>query len=126
MAKRTDRAYAHIREMVVGGDLPVGGRLSPAALAQQLEMSHIPVREALTRLRCEGLLEHRPGRGTFVRRPQRSELIEMIELRTVLESNAAAVAARRIDAAQFDELEHWIHAMRDAAAEFRSWKPKDD
>ena len=33
MAKRTDRAYAHIREMVVAGDVPVGGRLSPAALA---------------------------------------------------------------------------------------------
>ena len=56
-----------IKQAVVSGELKPGAKLSPSAVAADLGVSHIPVREALTSLAASGYLEHKPRVGFFVR-----------------------------------------------------------
>lgn len=107
------RAYDHIRHMLVSGQLPPGVRISERALATKIGISRTPVREALGKLRNEGLLDHVHGFGTFARMPSRRELIELYELRLWLETGAVTKAARRIEA---DDLQR----LRDLCAQMRA------
>ena len=75
------RAYRYIRQAMSEGVLSAGDRLSPAALAKEIGISHIPVREAISQLYSEGLVEQLPRRGAFVRRPGREELVELIAIK---------------------------------------------
>ncbi len=113
------RAYQHIRHRLAVGTLSAGERLSPAALAREIGVSHIPVREAISQLQSEGLIVHAAHRGAFVKEPDRQDLIELIEVRTVLECHAAARAAARIAGRLLDELdERWEVLCRLAEAFF--------
>lgn len=114
-----DRAYRHIRRKLAEGALPGGVRLSPAALAKEIGVSHTPVREAISQLRSEGLIVHMPHRGAFVKGRDRQDLVDLIELRTVLECHAAGRAARRISAAQLEELQKRWEALCELAEAFR-------
>jgi DNA-binding GntR family transcriptional regulator len=106
------RAYAYIRSAMSTGALAAGDRLSPAALAKEIGISHIPVREAISQLHSEGLAEQCPRRGAFVRQLRRQELVDLIELRKALECRAAAQAARRITDVGLDELEKHVQGLR--------------
>ena len=89
------RAQIILRERILGGDLTGGTRLSEIQLAQDLGISRTPVREALSRLAEEGLLlRHRSG-GFLVRSFAVADVLDMIELRGVLEGTAARLAAER-------------------------------
>jgi DNA-binding GntR family transcriptional regulator len=126
MSTLKQRAYSYIRSAMATGTLAAGDRLSPAALAKELGISHIPVREAISQLHSEGLAEQCPGRGAFVRQLRRQELIELIELRKVLECNAAAQAARRATDAATDELEEHLRRMHDVYVQLRDSKARTD
>jgi DNA-binding GntR family transcriptional regulator len=80
-----EKAYAHIQRKIVAGDMPAGTPLSEVSLAKEIGISRTPVREAIGQLQAEGFLEQIPGRGTVVRRLNRSDLIELYELREALE-----------------------------------------
>jgi len=62
----TDLACERIREAIVGGEFKLGEQMSEAQLAQRLGVSKTPVREALLRLKGDGLVEIHPQRGSFV------------------------------------------------------------
>ncbi len=113
MLTHKQRAYHYIRQAMSSGTLSAGDRLSPAALAKDIGISHIPVREAISQLYSEGLVEQLPRRGAFVRRPGREELMELIELRKVLECNAAAQAARRIGDVELANLEQCLAELEE-------------
>jgi DNA-binding GntR family transcriptional regulator len=100
-----ENAYRHIRHKVTTGLFSAGERLYPAALAREIGVSLIPVREAIGQLQSEGLVVHRPRRGVFVTEMERGDLVDLIEFRTTLECAAAAAAARRINPAQLKELD---------------------
>ena len=119
------RAYEHIRRGLTSGTFSAGQRLSPAALAQQIGVSPIPVREAISQLHSEGLVVQVPQRGTFVKQADRQELVELIELRGVLECNAAARAARRIGGAELDEMEDRLATLHDLVDQFGVVKQED-
>ncbi len=92
-------------------------RLSPTLLAREIGISHIPVREAISQLQSEGLVTHVAHRGSFVKGMNRQELVDTMEIRTVLECHAAAKAARRISASQLDDLaEKWQRLCQQAQA----------
>ncbi len=112
MSALRDKAYSFIRNGISAGLFTAGDRLSPAALAKQLGVSHIPIREAISQLHSEGLVDQIPRRGAFVRRPDRGELVELIELRKVLECNAAAQAARRIGDGELSMLEAHLRDLQ--------------
>lgn len=86
---------AALRERIAAGAWPLGTRLSDQAIAAELQVSRTPVREALLRLRAEGLVAARPQSGTFVFRPDAGEIAEICELRAVYEAGAAALALER-------------------------------
>lgn len=67
------RVYEQIREQIQTGKLSPGTRLVNRKMAIELGTSMVPVREALNRLTSEGLLEHLPGGGNFVRKLNRKD-----------------------------------------------------
>ena len=89
------RAQIILRERILGGELPGGARLSEIQLAQDLGISRTPVREALSRLAEEGLLRRNRSGGFLVRSFAVADVLDMIELRGVLEGTAARLAAER-------------------------------
>src|SRR5438105_1695997 len=93
IANASDVAFESIRRALVEGRFAPGARLREVALAQQLGISPTPVREALARLKQEGLIEFEPRRGAVVPHPGREDVLEVYELRELLEAFAARRAA---------------------------------
>src|SRR5678816_969110 len=93
----TDLAHDSIRQLIVDGELAMGAQLSEATLAAQLGISKTPVREALLRLRVDGLIEIQPQRGTFVFSLTSRQVEEICAFREVVEVSAVKLAmeARR-------------------------------
>ncbi|MDI6024847.1 GntR family transcriptional regulator [Corticibacterium sp. UT-5YL-CI-8] len=89
------RAVIDLREKIINGELPGGMRLFEVSLAETLDISRTPVREALSRLAEEGLLDRLPNGGFVVRRFGYADVVDSIELRGVMEGTAARLAAER-------------------------------
>lgn len=92
MSALSQQVYDELRRRLAAGLLD-GGPLSEPTLARDLGVSRTPIREAIRRLEAERLLEQKPKRGTYVRRPDAREIDELFELRCLIEPNAAARAA---------------------------------
>lgn len=88
----TDLAVARIRTAIVTGPLQFGQALSESALAAMLGMSKTPVREALLRLRLEGLVVIHPQRGSFVFQLDEAEVMHLCQFRAMVECEALADA----------------------------------
>lgn len=105
--KVTDWVYEELKAAIVGLRLAPGDPLREAALAEQLGVSKTPIREALTRLEQEGLVETTSFKGAVVTGYSRQDLIEIYELRELLENVAARAAAESIsevDLARLDRI----------------------
>ncbi len=75
-----------LRAEIESGDLPPGSSLNQVQIADRFKLSRIPIREALRHLEAEGYLTYLPNKGAVVARsPNASEMLEIIELREVLE-----------------------------------------
>ena len=99
-----EAAYHAVMEAIRRGDYVPGARLREEEVGARLDLSRTPVREALRRLEAEGIVEHRPRAGAVVRQLNHAELVELYEMRVVLERTAAELAARHGTAAEFDTL----------------------
>ncbi len=91
----SDQAYYRIRELIVSLELAPGSLISERDLMNLLELGRTPVREALRALARERLVEVYPRRGMFVSRIDVGDLAGLSEVRAMLESHAAGVAAER-------------------------------
>ena len=91
----TRSATYELRQKIIHGGLPGGTRLFEVALSEELQISRTPVREAMSRLAEEGLLERAPGGGFQVRSFTFRDVVDAIELRGVLEGTAARLAAEK-------------------------------
>ncbi len=91
----TMRAMETIRRRIFSGELAGGDRLYEEALANDLDMSRTPVRNALALLVGEGMLDRRPKAGFVVPSFSFSDVSDAIQLRGVLEGMAARFAAER-------------------------------
>ena len=90
----TDLAHDSIRQLIVSGEIALGEQLSEASLAAQLGISKTPVREALLRLRVDGLIDIQPQRGTFVFSLSAREVEEICRFREFVEVAALGSAIR--------------------------------
>ncbi|HEY2262363.1 MAG TPA: GntR family transcriptional regulator [Streptosporangiaceae bacterium] len=104
-----------IKQSVVSGELRPGAKLSPSAVAANLGVSHIPVREALTSLAASGYLEHRPRVGFFVRILSSEDLADIYHWREILEREAFMVAIPKITGDDIDEMRRLCGQMRKVA-----------
>ena len=105
-----------LEQRIVEGELGNGKRLDETELSRFYGVSRTPVREALQRLAESGLAEHLPRRGTFVRSPSLSQLVEMFEVMAELECMATRLAARRATTNDIDALEKDNETCRAAVA----------
>lgn len=92
-----------LRRGILSGEIKGGTRLVQAELAQQMQVSTTPVREALRSLAAEGLVQLDAHRGAVVRRLNQQELQDIYELRCILEPEALRRAVSRISVEQLDE-----------------------
>lgn len=97
-------AYDAVIDAIRRGEFLPGARLREEEVGARLNLSRTPVREALRRLEAEGIVEHRPRAGAVVRQLSHAEVVELYEMRLVLERTAAEMAARHGSAAEFDTL----------------------
>ncbi|MDZ4134759.1 MAG: GntR family transcriptional regulator [Paracoccaceae bacterium] len=86
------------------GDLDPGARLRETELAERLGISRTPVREAMRALEADGLVVHLPRQGASVRSLDYAEVMELYEMRAVLEGTAARLAARSASDLELAEL----------------------
>src|SRR5215475_131023 len=114
-----------LRERILRGDYPEGEPLRQDALADELGVSRIPVREALRQLEAEGLVTFSPHRGAVVASLSLEEIDELFELRADIECDLLRRAMPRMTAQQleraYDVLDEFEDALR--AGEATRWGP---
>ena len=116
----TDRVYEKLMELISQQSLPAGSKLpSEANMAIQFGVSRTVIREAVSRLKSEGLVESKQGRGGFLREPSLDSpfrispnlmesipsVLQVVELRQALEGEIASLAATRRSQAQLRSIE---------------------
>lgn len=106
--------------MLRAGTLGPGDRLMEADLAARFRTSRTPVREALRQLEAEGLVSHVPRVGATVRRLDYSEVVELYEMRAVMEGTAARLAARMASAVELAALAEVNLALAEATEPARA------
>lgn len=126
------RVVAGVKDKILAGVLPPGHKLpSETELVEEFGVSRTVVREAVTRLRAEGMVETFQGRGSFVLAvPEPTsftvesaairthhDVLDMIDFRIGIESEAAALAAARVDAASAEAVRAALDAFVAAAPE---------
>src|SRR3954471_9174040 len=94
-ATKSDLAYTRVRGLILSGELAPGAVLPQATLAQTIGISTTPLREALRRLKQEGLVELDAHRDARVRPLDATEARDLLELRRTLDPLAASLAAQR-------------------------------
>ncbi|MFE0023183.1 GntR family transcriptional regulator [Amycolatopsis sp. NPDC059021] len=99
-----DEAYERIRNAIIDGSLPPGTALRDADLAEQLGLSRAPVRQALTRLAEEGLVDSKPQSYTRVAGFVPDDVREALELTRVLHELAVRRAMPRLGAREVAEM----------------------
>lgn len=112
----TDLAYDRLREGIVAGELKLGQQVSEAQLAQRLGISKTPVREALVRLKMEGLVDIQPQRGTFVFRLTPEQVGQLCRYRAMIETAALREAAAGSREEVLQRLQHHVADMAQAEA----------
>lgn len=110
----TDQVYEQVRNRIRSGALVPGARIDQNALARTFGTSIVPVREALSRLRADGLVRLVPHRGAFVEAISPHELIDICSTREVLEEQAARLAAPNLSDDDLTRLDHLLADMDDA------------
>ncbi|WP_103514526.1 GntR family transcriptional regulator [Streptomyces sp. SM10] len=100
-----ERVYEALLELITTRALRPGQHLVESELAGHLGVSRQPVREALQRLNTEGWVDLRPAQGAFVHEPTEEEADQLLSVRTLLEAEAARLAAARAGRPGIEALE---------------------
>ena len=109
---QSEEAYARILERIVSLEMPPGSVVNEARLREELKIGRTPIREALQRLARENFVRSIPHRGTFVTDVNITDLARITEVRMVLESHAARLAAEKLSAADREAIEELLALVR--------------
>jgi DNA-binding GntR family transcriptional regulator len=101
-------AYDRLHEAIETGALKPGDRISVNGLADSLEISRTPVREAIAWLETDGLIVHEPYRGRVVAELDQQKVTELYAIRLVLETTAAGMAAQNASEAEVEVLKEML------------------
>lgn len=113
----TDAALVVLRDRILAGEWAAGAPLRQEALAAELGVSRIPLREALRRLEAEGLVTISAHRGAVVAPLPVAELSELFELRALIEADLARRAVPRLTAHDDAAMKQYAAAFERAVAE---------
>lgn len=112
-----DQVVDRLRDAIVNGRFQPGAPLRERQIAEQLEVSRAPIREALLSLEKEGLVVTTPHRGSFVASFTDDDVVEIYTLRASLEQLAASRLEERTTASDLRELDDIVVRMDAHAAE---------
>ncbi|MFE4330429.1 GntR family transcriptional regulator [Streptomyces sp. NPDC056831] len=112
-----ERVYEALLELITTRALRPGQHLVESELAGHLGVSRQPVREALQRLNTEGWVDLRPAQGAFVHEPTEDEADQLLSVRTLLEAEAARLAAANSGTAGIAVLEELCTKGEQAVAD---------
>jgi len=99
-----DRVFSELKEAIVHGRIPPGGKISEPELARRYGVSRGPLREAIGRLEACGLVVRRPNLGARVVELSHGQLLEIYQVREALEGLAARLAAEQMSDEEIAEL----------------------
>ena len=100
-----DWVTASLREAILNGYFEPGEKLDQDLIAEELELSRTPVREALKRLESEGFIEVRPHYGAFITEVSQRDIREVYEVRRLLESEVVRQVTPLIPESVLNELD---------------------
>jgi DNA-binding GntR family transcriptional regulator len=104
-----------IRSAILRGELKPGTKLTEQDMAAEFEVSRTPIREALRQLEVERLLTRVPFVGVTVKQLSPEEVLELLEIREVLEGLVARLATRHMDDAHLQRLQASLRRLTEAA-----------
>jgi DNA-binding GntR family transcriptional regulator len=116
-----EQAYNFILESVLSGELAPGMRIPTEAIAERLGISRMPVRDALRRLEGDGAVTIYANRGAVVAEYSKDEVIQLIEMRAVLEGLGARFALSNITPREMEEIHHLQARMDRSADDLGQW-----
>jgi DNA-binding GntR family transcriptional regulator len=116
-----DEAYLHLQREIRLGRYAPGQRLVPEVVAAEIGTSRMPVRGALRRLASEGLVEIRANRGAVVRGLNQQEMLEVFEMRSVLEGLAMRNAVLHMGAEHIRRLSLLLEQLEQGPGEHREF-----
>ncbi|MBX3278470.1 MAG: GntR family transcriptional regulator [Acidobacteria bacterium] len=134
MAKKKSSAdngatpYDILVERILFGDYAPGMSLVEQDIARELRLSRTPVREALLRLKLEGLVKIIPRGGIYVEEANVQTIRDVTEVRLVLEECLLRLAVDRCPDALLDEIEEWFKRLEPVWSKLtpRQWLERDD
>jgi DNA-binding GntR family transcriptional regulator len=117
---RSEHAYRRLRDAIQDGSLKPGQRLMEIEVAEWLNVSRTPVRDAIRRLEAEGMLAHEPRNGIVVATLDRQAVMELYAMREVLEGTAARLCARHASDMEVIELEQLVKRERESQGDYEA------
>ena len=120
----SETIHARLRKAILNGDLAGGQELNQVRLAEQFGVSRLPVRDALLRLRAENLVSVTPHQQYIVHRIEPDRVLELLDIRAVLEPFAVLRRLTEISASDLEKVRRINYEMRqEAGAE--EWLEQD-
>ncbi|WP_455816688.1 GntR family transcriptional regulator [Pseudomonas cerasi] len=121
-ASLSEQVYGLLKELILERKIPGNSEMSESRLAEELQVSRTPMREALVRLAGEGLLERRGARSYTVRSVDIKEYLDTMALREMLEAEAVNKALDKITPQTLDALLEELHALMETDQENLFWR----
>lgn len=109
-----DKVYDYLKQAILQGVYQSGDRIVERDLADQLQVSRTPIREALFRLESHGFVKTLPRKGVVVSKLSAEEIVEIFTILSSMEGLVMKLAAQRADASQRNELNELIKTIDEA------------
>ena len=106
-----DQVAHRLRQMLVEGLIPPGGKLNERTLCEELNISRTPLREAIKMLAAEGLVELLPNRGSVAVQLSEADVRHTFEVMAGLEGLSGELAAQRVTEAELNEIKALHYEM---------------
>lgn len=115
---RSEHVYRRLRDAIQRGEFKSGHRVMELEVAEWLNVSRTPVRDAIRRLEAEGMLEHAPRSGLVVASLDRQAVMELYVMREMLEGTAARLCARHASDMEVQDLIDLIERERQLEGDY--------
>ncbi|NIF54211.1 GntR family transcriptional regulator [Burkholderia sp. Ax-1724] len=117
---RSDYVYQMLRKHIESGELKPGDRVMEVEIAEQLEVSRTPVRDALRRLESDGMVVIEPRVGLRIASLSRGSILELYLMRELLEGTAAGLCATHATELELMELEELVRKEKSLQGDYEA------
>ncbi len=112
-----DQIYDVLKKLIIFREIKPGQKINEENLAKRLQVSRTPIRETLLRLELEGIVKNVPRRGAYVVTQSKKKIIDILQVREVLEGLVARLAAENITDKGLERLRNCLRKIESAKDE---------